>query len=152
MLNMQTDKSSRLILHPATWLICFLPCFFFLSISLIFSSLPLFLFGAFTWQLIKLREEVSASLPLVSLDLSFIFMLCQNKKATNLILKSLLIELKMRLISMCRIEELNQGYFIPNLKRFIQLSELSTNMETCNETCCYFKKEISFYSLYITVS
>lgn len=61
MLNIQTDKSSRLIFYPATWLIFLLPCFcFFISPSLSpsFSLLPF----ALMMQLIKLREEVSASL------------------------------------------------------------------------------------------
>lgn len=40
MLNMQTDKSSRLILHPAAWLICFLPCLSFLSFFLSLFSFP----------------------------------------------------------------------------------------------------------------
>lgn len=71
------DKSSGLIPHWATWLIFFMPCFFPLhfshvspSLSLLFSSLPLFLFAPMV-QLIKLREEVS-SLLLLTLP-SFIF-------------------------------------------------------------------------------
>lgn len=83
-----------------------LPAMFLLFIYLSHSLFPPSLFSSrllrrtFTWQLIKLREEVSAVLrsgfgSVIPPDLSFIFQLWMDKKDADLSLNCLLFELKM---------------------------------------------------------
>lgn len=76
-LNMQADKSSRLILYPAAWSASCHVFPFYLSLPpSIFLSLSL---SAFTWQLIKLREEVSSSMAILFfLFLSIWISLCPH--------------------------------------------------------------------------
>lgn len=145
MLNMQTDKSSRLILYPAAWLICFLPCLGFLSIflslsfspslSFFFSLPPSILCLHVAVDKVAWRGKCCSSFPFQSLlfpaDPPFISPRWQNKKGPNLILKSLLIELKMRLISTyCSMRNWIKAVSHQTLKDLISLSKHSPNMKT----------------------